>query len=146
MAYIVGAISWLYMGYWVSAKPSSISCWEMTPSRSSPVFRLFLFRSRAFSRLPSILQSALQYFSLNQPRNLRLQTRHVFRTFRSLASSAYSLAVLFSYRVLSCIGTGIKSSCIDTARTRLAEDCLCLVSLLIIVIVRAKAIPVQPAL
>jgi hypothetical protein len=44
--------------------------------------------------LPSILQSALQYFSLNHPRNVRLQTRHVLRIFLSVVSNASSLRVL----------------------------------------------------
>src|SRR6266699_89491 len=59
----------------------------MTPSLRSPTFLLFRLRSRALRRLPSILQSALQYFSLNQPRNVRLQTRHVLRIFLSVVSN-----------------------------------------------------------
>src|SRR4029077_7953496 len=128
------------MGYWVSDKPSSTSCCEMTPSRSSPAFLLFRFLSRAFSRLPPSLQSELQYFSLNQPRNLRLQTRHVFRTLWSVFSSGSSLPFGFvgsSYYLC----TGIKSKCTDTARTGLSGACLCLASPLLRLIVRAKAKP-----
>src|SRR5438105_14371722 len=65
----------------------------MTPSLSSPTFLLFRLRSRALRRLPSIRQSALQYFSVNQPRNVRLQTGHVLRTFLSVVSNASSLPV-----------------------------------------------------
>jgi hypothetical protein len=129
----------LYIGYWVSAKPSSTSCWEMTPSLSSPTLRLFRFLSRAFSRLPSILQSALQYFSLNQPRNLRLQTRHVFRTLWSVVSSACSLPFYCLIAPLFYPRTGIKSKCTYAARTGPSVACLCLVSPLVRLIVRAKA-------
>src|SRR5438445_11290984 len=67
----------------------------MTPSLSSPTFLLFRLRSRALRRLPSILQSALQYFSLNQPRNVRLQTRHVLKIVLSVVSNDSSCRLWF---------------------------------------------------
>src|SRR6266568_1053992 len=67
----------------------------MTPSLRSPAFLLFRLRSRALRRLPSIRQSALQYFSLNQPRNVRLQTRHVLRIFLSVVSNDSSCRLWF---------------------------------------------------
>ncbi len=79
-----------------------MSCCEMTPSRSSPAFLLLRFRNLAFSRLPSSLQSALQYFSLTQPRNFRLQTRHAFRTLWSVVSSACSLPIYCLVAPLFC--------------------------------------------
>src|SRR5437667_4085352 len=98
----------------------------MTPSLRSPTFLLFRLRSRALRRLPSIRQSALQYFSLNHPRNVRLQTRHVLRTFLSVVSNASSLPVEgLSLPCLRC--TGIKSGRIYTARCIGPRDCPCLV-------------------
>src|SRR5205807_1908740 len=84
-AYIVVTSSWLYIGYCVSPRPSSPSCWLMAPSRRSRTFLPFRWRFLFFNRVPSMRQSSLQYFSENQPRNLRLQTTHVFRTFLSTA-------------------------------------------------------------
>src|SRR6266571_4769426 len=98
----------------------------MTPSRSSPVFLLFRLRNLALRLLPSVLQSALQYFSLNHPRNLRLQTRHVLRTFWSVVSKGLFLAFLLSQCLLSYPSTGIKSNCTDTAISRPVRACLCL--------------------
>src|SRR5881398_129230 len=80
----------------------------------------------SFERLPSILQSALQYFSLNHPRNLRLQTRHVLRTFWSVVSKGLFLAFLLSRCLLPYPSTGIKSNCTDTAITKPVRACLCL--------------------
>src|SRR5207253_10761378 len=75
----------------------------MTPSLRSPTFLLFRLRSRALRRLPSIRQSALQYFSLNHPRNVRLQTRHVLRTFLSVVSNASSLPVGGLFALMSTL-------------------------------------------
>src|SRR6266704_4273917 len=97
----------------------------MTPSRSSPVFLLFRLRNLALSRLPSILQSALQYFSLNHPRNLRLQTRHVFRTFWSVVSKGFVPCFSIVPASPSYPSTGIKSNCTDTAITKPLRACLC---------------------
>src|SRR5690349_14865033 len=67
----------------------------MIPSFRSPTFLLLRLRRRALRRLPSIRQSELQYFSLNHPRNVRLQTRHVFRIFLSVVSNALPCASWF---------------------------------------------------
>src|SRR5947209_20220668 len=111
----------------------------MTPSLRSPAFLLFRLRSRALRRLPSIRQSALQYFSLNHPRNVRLQTRHVLRTFLSVVSNASSLPVggCLSYVYVILVKTLVAS----TPQEAIAMRIVLALFFHRLAIVRAKAIP-----